>query len=78
MTKSHQEMALELTLAGWKVKPPKDQNNCLHKNSTSFGYCSSDGSGDMTYNCPDCGKSWRHITERSIFADHDKKRDIIR
>lgn len=70
MTKTHQEMALELTLAGWKVKPPKDQNNCLHKNSTpQLGYCSSDGSGRMEYSCPDCGKRWTYKSERSIFAD---------
>ena len=64
---THDEMALELTLAGWIVKSPKNQNDCLHKSATSFGFCSSDGSGTVDYHCPECGKNWTYKTEPSIF-----------
>lgn len=52
---THEEMAAELTRAGWRVKPPLTQENCPHYNQRGSLSMAYDGSGSSEMYCPDCG-----------------------
>lgn len=52
------EMVLHLKAKGYKITTPVDQSTCTHRHATAFGSVSSDGSSDLTYACPSCGKVW--------------------
>lgn len=54
--RTHEEMAAELTRAGWRVKPPLTQENCPHYNKLGSLYMAHDGSGSSETRCPDCGQ----------------------
>lgn len=56
---THDEMALELRNAGWRVEEPLTQANCRHPNKMGSGGVSADGSGFSTWHCGACGASGR-------------------
>jgi len=58
---TNEEMAAELTKAGWRVQPPLTQANCPHTNMRGTMSTGIDGSGSSDMYC-DCGyrskRSW--------------------
>lgn len=53
---THDEMAAELRLHGWRIQPPLTQENCPHLNQRGNLFMSCDGSGGSEMCCPDCGQ----------------------
>lgn len=71
---TNEEMAAELTKAGWRVKEPLTQANCKHPNMMGSGGIGTDGSGFSENHCPACGYSSRHAwgpsKERQAFPQN--------
>lgn len=57
---THEDMAAELRVAGWRVQPPLTQENCPHLRNPGSAGINYDGSGYSEWWCADCGKHVRH------------------
>lgn len=54
---THEEMAAELTRAGWRVRAPITKETCKHSMRIGSGMIGSDGSSKSSWYCPECGDS---------------------
>lgn len=66
---TNEEMAAELSRAGWRVQPPLTQENCKHERKNGWGHIRGDGTSRTEWTCQDCFKTgvWESPNPAKVF-----------